>query len=72
MIYRLYITEFETQPNAAITVGLDPQVSFIFAPSNSDYQNFKIQINSNEAQLEDIDGNVMSPEAAQAFVATLP
>jgi hypothetical protein len=31
-----------------------------------------IQIISNEAQLEYIDGNVMSPEAAQAFVATLP
>lgn len=60
--------------------GFDPQVvlrlsdnAFIpFDPANSDYQNFKYQINHDEAQLEDADGNVMSPEAAKAYVATLP
>jgi hypothetical protein len=41
-------------------------------PSNTDYANFKAQINTDEAQLEDVDGNVMSPEAAKAYVATLP
>jgi hypothetical protein len=41
-------------------------------PSNTDYQNFKYQINNDEAQLEDADGSVMSPEAAKAYVATLP
>lgn len=43
-----------------------------FDPANVDYVNFKAQINADEAQLEDTDGNVMSPEAAKAYVATLP
>ncbi len=40
-------------------------------PSNSDYQRFKTNILEG-AELQDADGNVMSPEAAQAFIATLP
>ena len=43
-----------------------------FDPANTDYQTFKAQINADEAQLEDADGNLMTPEAAKAFVATLP
>jgi hypothetical protein len=43
-----------------------------FDPANTDYQNFKKEILADEAQLEDADGNVMSPEAAKAYVATLP
>jgi hypothetical protein len=41
-------------------------------PANTDYANFKYQINNDEAQLEDADGSVMSPEEAKAYVATLP
>ena len=40
-------------------------------PDNTDYQNFKYQINHDEAELEDADGNLMSPEQAKAYVATL-
>lgn len=43
-----------------------------FDPANSDYQNFKAQINDETAQLEDADGNLMTPEEAKAYVATLP
>ena len=43
-----------------------------FDPANTDYQTFKAQINADEAQLEDADGNLMTPEEAKAFVATLP
>ena len=43
-----------------------------FAPDNTDYQNFKKQINADEAQLEDADGNLMTAEQAKAYVATLP
>ena len=47
--------------------------SFIpFDPANTDYQNFKKQINADEAQLEDADGNLMTAEQAKAYVATLP
>ena len=41
-----------------------------FDPANTDYQNFKKQINADEAQLEDADGNLMTD--AKAYVATLP
>ena len=41
-----------------------------FDPANTDYANFKAQINADEAQLEDADGNLMTD--AKAFVATLP
>ena len=43
-----------------------------FDPANTDYQNFKKQINAEEAQLEDADGNLMSAEQAKAYIATLP
>ncbi len=48
-------------------------ISFIpFDPDNSDYANFKAQINADEAQLLDADGNLMTAEQAKAFVLTLP
>ena len=48
------------------------ETSFLFDPANTDYANFKAQINADEAQLEDADGNLMTAEQAKAFVATLP
>jgi hypothetical protein len=52
--------------------NLENNSSISFDPANTDYQNFKAQINADEAQLEDADGNVMSAEEAKAYVATLP
>ena len=43
-----------------------------FDPQNQDYANFKAKINAGEAQLEDADGNLMSADAAKAYVAGLP
>ena len=43
-----------------------------FDPANTDYQTFKQAINDDTAQLEDADSNLMTPEEAKAFVATLP
>ena len=43
-----------------------------FAPGNTDYQNFKAQINADEATLQDADGNTMTAEEAKAYIATLP
>lgn len=43
-----------------------------FAPGNTSYDNFKAQINADEAILEDKDGVDMTPEQAKAYVATLP
>ena len=72
MIYRIYSTEIGGQPNAAMTIGQDPQVSFLFNPANTDYQQFKQSINDDTAQLEDADGNLMTAEDAKQFVSTLP
>lgn len=41
-------------------------------PFNTDYANFKREINEGKAQLQDADGKLMSADAAKAFVATLP
>jgi hypothetical protein len=41
MIYKLYKTSIDkTEPDAAMTVGVNPQVSFIFDPANTDYQTY--------------------------------
>ena len=42
-----------------------------FDPVNTDYAEFKKAVTAG-AELQDADGNVMTVEAAQAFVATLP
>jgi len=42
-----------------------------FDLANTDYAQFKKAV-AEGAELQDADGNVMSAEAAQAFVATLP
>ena len=39
MMYKLYCTQIGgTTPNAATTVGVNPQVSFVFDLANTDYQ----------------------------------
>ena len=46
--------------------------SFIpFALDNTDYAGFKKAVTAG-VELQDADGNVMTAQAAQAFVATLP
>jgi len=47
------------------------QYSIPFDPANTDYQQFKIQVLAG-AELQDADGNVMTQEQANAFIATLP
>ena len=72
MTYKLCIRIGETEPYAAMTSNTAPQISFLFDPANTDYQQFKQAINDDTAQLEDADGNLMTAEEAKAFVATLP
>lgn len=42
-----------------------------FDPANTDYVQFKLDL-TNGAELQDADGNVMTAEQVQAFLATLP
>ena len=51
---------------------LSDGASIPFDPANTDYANFKKQILADEAQLQDADGNTMTPEQAKTYVATLP
>jgi len=73
MIYKLYSTDIydPTKIDAATTVGVNPQISFLFAPENPDYQAFKTNVLAG-AELQDADGNVMTQAEADAFIATLP
>ena len=49
------------------------QISSIpFDPANTDYANFKREINEGTAQLQDADGNLMTAEQAKDFVKELP
>lgn len=43
-----------------------------FDPANVQYETFKAEINAETAELEDADGNLMTPAEAKAYVATLP
>ena len=40
--------------------------------SNTDYANFKKEILDDEAQLQDAEGNTMTPEQAKEFIKDLP
>jgi hypothetical protein len=55
-----------------VAMNLETNTSFPFDPANTDYQQFKAQINADEAQLEDADGDLMTAEQAKEYVATLP
>ena len=68
--YKLQKVFPSTEPTAVFDI--ENNTSIPFDTANTDYQNFKKQINADEAQLEDADGNLMSPEQAKAYVATLP
>jgi hypothetical protein len=70
-MYRLIAPVFP-QTECTSVLRIEDNATIPFVPANTDYQNFKAQINDESAQLEDADGVLMSPEAAKAYVATLP
>lgn len=43
-----------------------------FDPANTDYANFKKEINAETVELQDAEGNTMTAAEAKAYVATLP
>jgi hypothetical protein len=69
-MYKLYpVHPVFGQPN--IVFRLSDSSCIPFDPANTDYAQFKKAV-AEGAELQDADGNVMSAEAAQAFVATSP
>jgi hypothetical protein len=51
---------------------LSDQAFIPFDSANSDFIEFKRQINEDESQLQDANGNTMTAVKAKEFVATLP
>ena len=71
VIYRLYKSGFSKISNAVMTIGVQPELSFLFDPANTDYAEFKKAVLEG-AELQDADGNVMAADEAKQFIGTLP
>ena len=56
---------------ADVVRRLSDGASIPFDPANTDYAEFKKAVTAG-AELQDADGNVMTAEAAQEFIRTLP
>jgi uncharacterized protein YjbI with pentapeptide repeats len=71
MIYKQIfdIVRQQVQQNAILRVTDNAFIPF--DPANTDYANFKKEVLAG-AELQDADGNVMTQEQANAFIATLP
>ena len=68
-MYKLFINSDGNVANAVIRLSDTACIPFDHA--NTDYQNFKKEVLAG-AELQDADGNVMTQEQADAFIATLP
>ena len=68
MTYKL-LNNLDGIPYAVL---LNSKDSIPFDPANTDYANFKREINEGTAQLQDADGNLMTAEQAKDFVKELP
>jgi hypothetical protein len=58
--------------NLGCIIRLSDMAFIPLDPANTDYANFKKEINEGKAELQDADGNVMSAEEAKEYIATLP
>ncbi len=68
-MYKLSKNPITQQINAVIQ--LSDNTFIPFDPANTDYQTFKKEVLAG-AELQDADGNVMTQEQANQFIATLP
>ncbi len=71
MQYKLHKNSDGVVDSVSTTTESGMYMSIPLDPANTDYAEFKKAV-AEGAELQDADGNVMSAEAAQAFVATLP
>jgi hypothetical protein len=68
-MYKVTTSSFgQNEPSSVIRTADGACIPF--DPANTDYAEFKKAV-AEGAELQDADGNVMSPEAAQQFIATL-
>jgi hypothetical protein len=59
------------QDEPSLVQRLSDNAFIPFDPANTDYAEFKKAVTAG-AELQDADGNVMTAEAAQQFIRTLP
>jgi hypothetical protein len=71
MKYKLHKNSDGVVDSVSTTTESGMYMSIPFSVGNTDYAEFKKAVTAG-AELQDADGNVMTAEAAQAFVATLP
>jgi hypothetical protein len=64
--------EIKTQPTNIVqaVIRLADNAFIPFDPANTDYQQFKSDI-ANGAELQDADGNIMSPDQVATFLQGL-
>ena len=62
----------KSEDKVCAILRLSDNASIPFAPDNTDYANFKYQINHDEAQLQDAESVTMSAAEAKSYIATLP
>jgi hypothetical protein len=51
---------------------LSDGASIPFDPQNTDFANFKKEVNAETAELQDAEGNTMTAAEAKEFISTLP
>lgn len=71
-MYKLYQLNSITGEKQNTVIRVFDHAHIPFVPDNTDYANFKREINEGTAQLEDADGNLMTAEQAKDFVKELP
>jgi hypothetical protein len=68
----MYKVSIDSRNNTVNGISrLDDNAWIPLDPANTDYQTFKKEVLAG-AELQDADGNVMTQEQADAFIATLP
>lgn len=70
-MYKIVKSSFQNI-SANMVENLDINMFIPYDGANRHYVLFKNEINSDQAQLQDADGTLMSADDAKAFVATLP
>lgn len=68
-MYKIVIPFDGMEPNAVLRISDNAFIPF--DPANTDYQQFKKDVMEG-AELQDANGNVMTPEEVSTFVETLP
>lgn len=70
IMYKIPFSSILGTPRCIIRIS--DNASIPFDPDNTDYANFKADILADKAELQDADGNTMTPEQAKAYIEELP